>query len=273
MSDQSISNQYILGHGDDELHRLEKQAELFGEGTESILKAAGLKEGMRVLDVGCGVGDVSMLAARLVGPSGSVLAVDRSEAALAIAARRAAAHGLDWVEFANRDATTLPAQDKFDAIVGRFVLLHFTDPTVLLKGLTPLLAPGGVIAFAEMDIGSTTATPPFPALERSVGWIVSLYQKSGLEPDMGSKLHGAFKRAGLEPGLKATCRIETGLEGGGLPYLVGTIQTMKPALIALGVASPEELDIGALAQRLAGDMVAGDHCVIYPRLIGAWARA
>lgn len=272
MENDSNSNQYILGHAEDELTRLEKQAELFAEGTETILAAAGISTGMRVLDVGCGAGDVAMLAGRLVGPTGSVLAIDRSDDALAVAGRRAAAKGLSHVEFAKRDIADLAGGEKFDAVTGRFLLLHFKDPTPILRGVASLVKPGGTVVFAEMDIGSTSATPPFPLLEKCVGWIVSLYARSGLEPDMGSKLYGAFRAAGLAASLKATCRIETGLDGGGLAYLVGTLQTMKPALIALGVATPEELDIPSLTQRLAADMTAGGHCVIYPRLIGAWAR-
>ena len=272
MDEPAQPNEYILGHAGDELSRLEKQAELFGDATETIFTAAGISTGMRVLDFGCGAGDVAMLAGRLVGPTGSVLAIDRSDEALAVASRRAAAKGLPQVSFAKRDIADLASEEKFDAVIGRFLLLHFPDPTVVLKSVEHVLKPGGLVAFAEMDIRSTTATPPFPLLEKCVGWIVSLYERSGLEPDMGSKLYAAFKAAGLKPELKAACRIETGLEGGGLAYLVGTIQTMKPALIGLGIATPEELDIPRLAESLGADMVAGDHCVVYPRLIGAWAR-
>jgi hypothetical protein len=61
---------YILGHDRDELDRLIYQARFFGGLTEEVLRRAGLAPGMRVLDVGCGTGDVSFLAARLVGPTG-----------------------------------------------------------------------------------------------------------------------------------------------------------------------------------------------------------
>ena len=69
---------YILGHDPGELDRLIAQARFFGDLTEEVLRRAGVGPGMRVLDVGCGTGDVSFLAARLVGPTGSVLGVDRS---------------------------------------------------------------------------------------------------------------------------------------------------------------------------------------------------
>jgi SAM-dependent methyltransferase len=69
---------YILGHDRDELDRLIDQARFFGDLTEEVLRRAGVEPGMRVLDVGCGTGDVLFLATRLVGPTGAVLGVDRS---------------------------------------------------------------------------------------------------------------------------------------------------------------------------------------------------
>jgi cyclopropane fatty-acyl-phospholipid synthase-like methyltransferase len=59
---------YPLGYTETEFPRLERQAAFFGELTEDVLRRAGVAPGMHVLDVGCGIADVSLLAARLVGP-------------------------------------------------------------------------------------------------------------------------------------------------------------------------------------------------------------
>jgi ubiquinone/menaquinone biosynthesis C-methylase UbiE len=67
---------YILGHADEELDRLISQANFYGDLTAHVLQLAGLKTGMKVLDIGCGAGDVSFLAAKLVGPKGTVIGVD-----------------------------------------------------------------------------------------------------------------------------------------------------------------------------------------------------
>src|SRR5262249_2540853 len=67
---------YALGYSESEFHRLEFQGGLFRDFTEDVLLRAGLAPGMQVLDAGCGVGDVSLLAADLVGPSGTVLGID-----------------------------------------------------------------------------------------------------------------------------------------------------------------------------------------------------
>src|SRR5262245_55311254 len=73
---------YALGRTDEEYERLVEQAEVLRPLTERMLRAAGIGAGMRVLDVGCGLGDVSFLVSELVGPGGSVVGIDLDGAAL-----------------------------------------------------------------------------------------------------------------------------------------------------------------------------------------------
>ena len=75
-------NTYVLGHNDNELDRLTTQARMLEPFTRQLLVEAGIRPGMRVLDVGCGSGDVSFLAANLVGPNGRVVGVDVARAAV-----------------------------------------------------------------------------------------------------------------------------------------------------------------------------------------------
>ena len=124
-------NDYALGHNHEELQRLIGQSRFLGELTEEVLRAAGIGPGMRVLDVGCGAGDVSFLAATLVGAGGSVVGVDRSAEAIALAKRRAADVGLANVSFVTQDLQDLATEARFDAIIGRLVLMYFPEPAAL----------------------------------------------------------------------------------------------------------------------------------------------
>ena len=73
---------YVLGHSPRELDRLDLQGEFYRDITQRTLVQAGLRPGMHVLDMGCGTGDVSMLCAEMIGPTGVVVGVDREEAAV-----------------------------------------------------------------------------------------------------------------------------------------------------------------------------------------------
>ena len=87
--------------------RLAAQAALFEDLTEDMLRRADLHAGMQVLDVGCGVGDVSLLAARIVGPSGAVVGIDRASPSVQTARQRATAAGAMSVHFEETELENL----------------------------------------------------------------------------------------------------------------------------------------------------------------------
>jgi 2-polyprenyl-3-methyl-5-hydroxy-6-metoxy-1,4-benzoquinol methylase len=105
-----------------------------------------------VLDVGCGAGDVSLLAAKLVGEEGSVLGVDSNADALELAQARAEASGLAQVSFQAADIHELADTRQFDAIVGRLILEHVPEPAAVLRRLLSRLREGGLVAFQEYDV-------------------------------------------------------------------------------------------------------------------------
>src|ERR1700733_1671691 len=125
--------QFGSGVGDEELARLEAQSRSLAAPTRMILAGAGIRPGMRVLDLGCGAGDVAFLSADLVGADGSVVGVDRSLDALARARLRAGQRGLAQVQFVEGDVNDPAPGGPFDAIVERLVLWTVPDPAALLR--------------------------------------------------------------------------------------------------------------------------------------------
>jgi ubiquinone/menaquinone biosynthesis C-methylase UbiE len=155
---------YVLGESEAETRRLIRQGRTHNAFTRGLLKEAGLSEGMRVLDVGSGAGDVALIAAELVGGSGSVLGVDRNPGALAVAERRASEAGLTNVAFVEGDLASPALGEGFDAVVGRFVLQHHPEPAVALRLLAGRVRSGGIVAFQEMNLRAESLQlyPPTP---------------------------------------------------------------------------------------------------------------
>ncbi len=120
-------------------------------GAGTLLERAGVREGMRVLDAGCGPGRVTLPAARAVGASGRVVALDVQPAMLEILAARLRAQGTTNVELvqAGLGDGKLPA-DAFDVVLLATVLGEIPDPAAALGEIYRSLRPGGVLSVTEV---------------------------------------------------------------------------------------------------------------------------
>src|SRR5215469_14182330 len=113
---------YVLGYTDAEQERLIRQAAIIAPITERLFREAGIGPGQRVLDLGSGMGDVATLLARLVGPLGEVVGIERDANSIARARARIAAAGLRNVSFIQGDVGEIASDQPFDAAVGRLIL-------------------------------------------------------------------------------------------------------------------------------------------------------
>src|SRR5213595_2652402 len=135
MTTIKTTSHYALGSSDAEHERLIRQAALLAPFTERFFRSAGIGLGQRVLDLGSGVGDVAMLAAKLVGPSGEVVGVERDTRSITRAKARVADAGLPNVTFTQSDVSQIASTRLFDAVVGRFILMYLPDPVAVLRSL------------------------------------------------------------------------------------------------------------------------------------------
>jgi 2-polyprenyl-3-methyl-5-hydroxy-6-metoxy-1,4-benzoquinol methylase len=261
---------YAMGRSDAEEQRLQRQAMFLAPATRRLFAAAGIGPGMKVLDVGSGAGDVALLAADLVGLHGRVVGVDVHPALIETARRRAAGHAN--VAFVAGDIREVAIDDDFDAVVGRFVLGHLPDPAAALRRLLPHLRPGGIVAFAEIDILGVpiAAYPPTPLTEQVARWFAQ-----ALPYTAGIDLHRIF----LDAGLPAPEMLVDASMGGGPAFLAQqtvwaqeTIRSLLPLLVRGGFASEDEVAIDTLGERLYAEQVESRSVVRSHLLYGAWAR-
>ena len=263
---------YVLGHDERELERLALQARYWGDFTLEVFRRAGIGPGMRVLDLGSGAGDVALVAGELVGPTGSVLGLDRSPEGVARASARARAAGAAHVRFAVSDLHEVNEPGPFDAIVGRFILMYFRDPADVLHRLVRLLRPGGAAAFIELHLGGR-CVPPTPETDAASRWVFETIERSGVAVDMGPRLWQVFRAAGLpDPEMALHQKVEPPPASAGVRYLTETIRSLLPMMERLGVATAAEVDVETLAPRLERALTSAQSTFLSPRVVGAWSR-
>ena len=265
---------YVLGHSDRELRRLRWQGGYWSEPTRRTLKEAGLKRGMRVLDLGCGGGDVSLLAAEIVAPEGSIVGVDRSPEAIGRAATRAHDEELTNVSFRIGDiGDLLDVEGPFDAIIGRFVLMYLPDPAATLRRLQSLLEPDGIVAFVEMDVQAAKSVPAVPFVHSALGWIVETFRRAGVEGAMGPQVWRVLTDAGFVGVSNQVWWEAVPPPAVDLTRLLSeTVRSLLPAIEELGVADRATVDIDTLAERLQAEVTAARATLVPPAIVGTWAR-
>jgi SAM-dependent methyltransferase len=264
---------YALGHSERELERLSRQAQLFEPFTRQLLQQAGIRAGMRVLDVGCGSGDVALLAAELIGKSGEVIGVDRASAAVHWATARAQELDARNVRIVEGDPTEMQFDRPFDAIVGRLVLMYYPDPVDALRKLVAHVREGGLIVFEEFDMANCRTMPLAPTFERNIGWIKRTLSATGARIHLGLELYSVFLAAGLPgPSMRMDAVIAGGAETTVFDVVAEVTRSLLPAMEKLKIASATEVDISSLARRMRDEVVASKGVVVSPGLIGAWSH-
>lgn len=235
---------------------------------------------MRVLDVGCGPGDVSLLLSELVGADGSVVGVERDEEALSTARRRAVESGAANVEFVLGDFREVEfAGDSFDVLVGRLVLMYQGDPAAAVRDAARHVRSGGVVVFAEMCLrtGSViperflVSWPPTPASEQLSAWIDAIFGGLGTQPDMGMRLPATFAEAGLLPSPDLDSEVAIAIGEEAISGVVELARSLLPGIVAAGVATEEEVDIDTLAERLRAGSGSVGRVAFWPTVVGAFA--
>lgn len=157
-----------------------------------------LKPGMRLLDVGCGPGSITLGLADAVRP-GDVVGMDLSADVLELARELAAERSVTNVAFQRGDLydATLPAA-SFDVVYAHQVLQHVPRPVDALRQMGRLLRPGGLVAVRDSDYGTCTWSPPDARIGRWLAVYHAVAARNGGEADAGRYLHGWLHEAGFE---------------------------------------------------------------------------
>ena len=190
---------YVLGTHDEEVSRLGLQHRVWRPTVLECWQKARISEGSKVLDVGAGPGYATVDLAEIVGPTGQVVAVERSSKFVQAVKETCRARALTNVEIHELDLMIddLPGAE-YDFSWSRWVVAFVSDPDRLIGKIARALKPNGVAIFHEYAAyASWRFAPPRPGQEKFREHVIETWRDSGGEPDIGLELPGLLQRNGL----------------------------------------------------------------------------
>lgn len=265
------ASDYLLGNSDEEHERLIRQAARLAPVTEAFFREAGIGTGQRVLDIGSGVGDVAMLLARLTGPSGAVVGVERDARSIARATARATAAGIPNITFVQGDIEHCAIDGTFDAVAGRFVLQFLPDPPGVLRRLSQSLRAGGVAAFLECSFAPFMAlSAHLPLWSTAVRLMHQVGTCHGVRMEMGPELFRTFTDADL-PAPHMRLYMELGHDPNFTRWLADVLRTIRPHFGKFGIPVEPLGDLDTLRDRLQTEVASSKTVVPWLSMVGAYA--
>ena len=257
---------YIIRGGEEGRARLLVLSRIMRPTTLSLLNQAGLRPGMKCLEIGCGSGDVAFDLARMVGPDGRVVATDIDEIKLQLARQAAEQDRLTNLEFRLADIVE-DELENFDFVHARFVLTHLANPQKALEKVRQAIRPGGVLAVEDVDFRGHFCHPESAAFSRYVELYTKTAQQRGADPNIGPRLPGLLTKSGFQTVQIKVVQLAAMSDESKLMAPL-TMENIAESVLAEGLASPAEVD--QLVHELYEFARDPDTVISGPRVVQTW---
>ena len=244
MTAENESNRaYTMGYSDEFMQLLNRR----NAAHCAAYLLPSLEPGMRLLDLGCGPGSITVGLAATVSP-GQVHGVDMEESQINLARAAAASGGHDNVTFHVGNALELPFEDNyFDVVHCHAVIMHIPDTRGTLAEVRRVLKPGGILAAREMIGESCFFEPRTDGLREMWDTFISLMRGNGGYPDIGKELKPILHEAGFSD-VQCSASFDSFGNPADVAFFHGFVMDwfFSPrtvnAIIGMGIATQEKFD-------------------------------
>jgi predicted O-methyltransferase YrrM len=260
---------YVIRGGLAGRERLRVLARIQAAPTIRLLQRVRIPRGARCLDAGCGGGDVALQLARIAGPDGEAVGIDRDEVKLELARAEARDSGLDNVSYRVADVNVLTAEHEFDVVYSRFLLAHLADPAAALERLVAAARPGALVVLEDIDFTGPFCHPESRAYRRFWELFPAAVRAHGGDPTFGPALPGLLAGAGVRD-VDVRVVQATGRDPDVKLMPALTFENSIDAIAGAGLARREAVE--AMVDELYAFAAEPDTVVALPRVVQAWGR-
>jgi ubiquinone/menaquinone biosynthesis C-methylase UbiE len=260
---------YVIRGGREGYDRLKVLAQARWPDTAALLKRAGVRRGMRCVDLGTGGGAVAFELARLVGPNGSVVGIDMDDVKLDLARAEADRMKLTNIEFRMANVNDWNEAASYDLVYSRFLLEHLPRPLDVLRRMWEAVKPSGALIVEVTDFDGLFCEPAnegFAFYARMFPRVVASY---GGDSRLGRRLYRLFLEVGTsEPHVKLVQRADaTGAEK---TLALLTLEATAQAVVEAGLATLDE--VRSASSSLEEFIADRTTIVSGPRIFQVWSR-
>jgi SAM-dependent methyltransferase len=260
---------YVIRGGLAGRERLRVLSRVQAAPTIRLLNRVRIEPGARCLDAGCGGGDVTLELARIAGPDGAVVGLDRDEVKLELAREEAQAARFENVSYRVADVMALDAVGEYDVVYSRFLLAHLSDPAAAMERLAAAARPGGLVVLEDIDFTGQFCHPESRAYRRFWELFPATIRANGGDPTFGPHLPGLLARAGVRD-IDARVIQPAGRDPDVKLMPALTFENTIDAVVGTGLATREAVE--AMVDELYALAADPDAVVALPRVVQAWGR-
>jgi SAM-dependent methyltransferase len=262
---------YPLGGTQTERDRLLAQAEQYAPTANWLLDQIDIQPGWRAVDIGCGPIGVLDLLSQRVGPTGSVVGLEREPRFVEMARAEIKGRGLGNVTIVQADGlTTGLDKGSFDLVHERLVLINVSAREEFLTEMLSLLRPGGTIALQDVDNVSWLCQPAHPSWDILLNAFHTVFHAGGGDPFIGRRLPVLLRAAGVQ-NIQTKVTVATPPPGDyRRTHLISLIDSVRDKVIAKGVL--DEAKLNEHRQALARHLDDPATTVIDKLLVQCWGR-
>lgn len=235
---KSLSGSYPIERRAGEIKRLRVQAEAMAPDTLAMLDRFGPMQGWKCLDIGCGPGGITDILSDRVGSTGHVVGLDMD--AEFIEHARANAQSNAEFKVDNAYGSGLPS-GTFDLVHMRFVASTAGNHETLLKEVSRLARPGGIVALQEPDGSTLNCYPPSPAFEKLKSVYLEAFKGVGADIELAKQLYFLVYQAGFRDVQYRTSLLGVRSTDPMVDYLPSTVESIRGAILKLGLIAENDL--------------------------------